>query len=378
MKALKEGASYAVVDEEVGKDIKLIQVDDVLSYFQQLANMQRRAYDIPVIAIAGSNGKTTTKELVHAVLSQKFKTHMTAGNFNNHIGVPITLLNMPQDAEIAIVEIGTNSTGEIRALCQIVEPTHGVITNIGKEHLEGFGSLEAIAKEESELYHYLYSNNGHAFVNGQDEWLMRMSHSIDQKTIYDNLGLKGLKLLPRISFTLNKHKVESQLMGAHNLENILAAISIGTYFGVSDEKIAHAVSSYVPDNNRSQLIEKAGNLILLDAYNANPSSMVKAIESLSQFEHERKVLILGDMFELGDHAAEEHRAILDYCKELRLNEVYLLGPEFLAQAVDYSYTGFESMEELSAALSALDFNNTAFLIKGSRGMRMERAVDALD
>lgn len=378
MQALKEGASHAVVDENVGNDLKLIKVDNVLKFFQETANMQRRAYDIPIIAVAGSNGKTSTKELIHAVLSQGYKTHMTAGNFNNHIGVPITLLDMPQDAEMAIVEIGTNHPGEIEALCKIVEPTHGIITNIGKEHLEGFGNLEAVAKEESELYRYLQMNNGQAFVNAEDEWLVRMSRALENRILFDRLELKHIQLLPTIRFEFNGHKVSSSLMGAHNLENILAALAIGQHFGIADDKIAAAVSAYRPANNRSEWLQKGSNSILLDAYNANPSSMMKAIESIADHPSANKVLILGDMFEMGAQAAAEHAALLQFCVDLKFKEVFLLGSEFQKQAKEFEFHSFESMEQLQNAIMQRGFHNTLFLVKGSRGMKMEAVLEAFD
>ncbi len=377
LQALSDGASYAVVDENVGNDLRLIKVDNVLRYFQNLANMHRRAFSIPIIAIAGSNGKTTTKNLVEAVLKKSYRTHVTAGNFNNHIGVPITLLTMPQDTEIAVIEIGTNSPGEIRELCWICEPNFGIITNIGKEHLEGFGSLEAVAKEESELYHFLLKNEGHVFVNSDDEWLSRMSRAIENRAEYSKSSAIIENLVPSISFKYKDTAFVANLMGDYNLDNIIAAICIAEYFGVDLSIIAEAIREYSPDNNRSQIIKKGSNSIWLDAYNANPSSVSKAIENFKHLENKAKVLILGDMFELGKHADEEHLAIIDLFISLDFKEVFLLGDAFKRVSEQRSIKTFASMEELCSALEKRNFQNTSFLIKGSRGMKMERALEAI-
>ncbi|MGB0851484.1 MAG: UDP-N-acetylmuramoyl-tripeptide--D-alanyl-D-alanine ligase, partial [Bacteroidia bacterium] len=271
VKALEEGASYAVVDEDMGTDPRLINVEDVLTFMQKVASFHRKCYDIPVIGICGSNGKTTSKNLIYNVLAKKYKTHCTKGNFNNHIGVPITLLQMPQDAEMAIVELGTNNPGEIAKLCQIANPNYGLITNIGKEHLEGFGTLEAVAKEESEIYHHILKNKGTAFVNQDDEWLTRMSRSLDHKVMYTKESCTNVQHVPTVSFTYKDVQFSSSLMGDYNMDNIMLAIAIGEHFNVDIKNISEAISEYIPDNNRSQLITKDSNTILLDAYNANPS-----------------------------------------------------------------------------------------------------------
>lgn len=376
MQALKDGASYAVVDEKVGEDVRLIQVDNVLRFFQRVANLNRRAYSIPLIAIAGSNGKTTTKNLISAVLSTKYKTHVTKGNLNNHIGVPMTLLDTPQDAEIAVIELGTNSPGEIKELCNIVEPNYGLITNIGKEHLEGFRDLEAVANEESELYHYLLKNDGLAFVNADDDWLKRMSRSIARQHFYQKNDVNVHSLVPLISFEYKGRKVDTKLMGDYNLDNILTAIAIGEHFLVSADDIAKAISEYTPDNNRSQYLEFGSNKVWLDAYNANPSSMEKAIQNFKKIEG-AKVLVLGDMFEMGSHAAVEHQALLDLCASLGFEQVYLLGEEFGKTSLKGGQTHFHSMEDLQKAILNKAHQNTHFLVKGSRGMKMERALEAL-
>lgn len=376
-KALEQGAHFAVVDENVGDDERLIHVDDVLQFMQQVATFHRRCYDIPVIAICGSNGKTTTKNLLYEVLAKKYTTHYTSGNFNNHIGVPITLLQMPQDAELAIVELGTNSPGEIAALCQITQPTVGLITNIGKEHLEGFGTLEAVAKEESEIYHYLLKNNGRAFVNADDEWLVRMSRALENKINYSKSNLTIESLVPTLSFTYKDVAFTSPLMGDYNLDNVLTAIAIGEHYGVSITDIRDAIAAYQPDNNRSQLIEKGSNTVLLDAYNANPSSMQVAIRNFAKMPQENKVLILGDMFEMGPTANQEHNELLQWSTSFGFTKIYTLGEHFASISQNSGISTLASLEELGKLITAANYTNTAFLIKGSRGMKMERTLDYL-
>jgi len=377
VKALDQGASYAVVDENVGTDNRLILVDDVLTYMQELAFFHRKCFDIPVIAICGSNGKTTTKNLIYRVLAKKHKTHCTQGNFNNHIGVPITLLEMPQDAEVAIIELGTNSPGEIAELCSITNPNYGLITNIGKEHLEGFGTLEAVAKEESEIYHYLLKNKGTAFINADDEWLSRMSRGLENKVLFTKADTKIETLLPTIHFSYKNVSFTSSLMGDYNLDNILTAIAIGEHIKVDLQDIRDGIAEYQPDNNRSQLIQKGTNTILLDAYNANPSSMQVAISNFAKMPQIQKVLILGDMFEIGPTANQEHDELLQWCTQFGFTKIYTLGDHFAAISVNSGISTPSSMEELGEEIKTVDYQNTAFLIKGSRGMKMERVVDYL-
>jgi UDP-N-acetylmuramoyl-tripeptide--D-alanyl-D-alanine ligase len=377
IKALEQGASYAVVDESVGTDNRLILVKDVLTYMQELAHFHRRCFDIPVIAICGSNGKTTTKNLIYRVLAKKYKTHCTQGNFNNHIGVPITLLEMPQDAEIAIIELGTNSPGEIAELCSITNPNYGLITNIGKEHLEGFVTLEAVAKEESEIYHYLLKNKGTAFINADDDWLSRMSRGLENKVLFTKADCKIETLVPTIQFSYKNVSFTSSLMGDYNLDNILTAIAIGEHLKVDLQAIRDGIAEYQPDNNRSQLIQKGTNTILLDAYNANPSSMQVAISNFAKMPQIQKVLILGDMFEMGPTANQEHDELLQWCTLFGFTKIYTLGDHFAAISVNSGISTPSSMEELGEEIKTVDYQNTAFLIKGSRGMKMERVVDYL-
>ncbi|MGB1038416.1 MAG: UDP-N-acetylmuramoyl-tripeptide--D-alanyl-D-alanine ligase [Bacteroidia bacterium] len=375
VKALEEGASYAVVDEDMGTDPRLINVEDVLTFMQKVASFHRKCYDIPVIGICGSNGKTTSKNLIYNVLAKKYKTHCTKGNFNNHIGVPITLLQMPQDAEMAIVELGTNNPGEIAKLCQIANPNYGLITNIGKEHLEGFGTLEAVAKEESEIYHHILKNKGTAFVNQDDEWLTRMSRSLDHKVMYTKESCTNVQHVPTVSFTYKDVQFSSSLMGDYNMDNIMLAIAIGEHFNVDIKNISEAISEYIPDNNRSQLITKDSNTILLDAYNANPSSMQVAIQNFAKMPQANKVLILGDMFEMGPTANQEHEELLIWALEFGFREIYTLGEHFASISTKCGIKTPQSMEELGSIIQKSQYRDTVFLIKGSRGMKMERALD---
>ena len=375
LKALEDGASYAVVDEKVGDDPRLVKVNDVLTFFQEVANFHRRCFDIPVIAVCGSNGKTTTKNLMYEVLSKKYKTHCTQGNFNNHIGVPITLLQMPQDCELAIIELGTNNPGEIADLCKITEPNFGLITNIGKEHLEGFGTLEAVAKEESEIYAWLKKNKGIAFVNEDDEHLKRMSRGLEAKVSYSKNEFNMYHVVPSIQFEYKGQQIKSGLMGDYNLDNILTSITIGEYFEVETVDIIAGIEGYFPDNNRSQIIERDSNLIWLDAYNANPSSMQKAIENFGKMPQETKVLVLGDMFEMGEVAEQEHNALLQWIVDLGFKNIYLLGDHFAAVSQNCGIKTFQSIEDLGQAITSQKFTKAAFLVKGSRGMKMERVVD---
>ena len=377
IEAIKKGASYAVVYEKIEEDNRLILVDDVLTYMQNLAHFHRKCFDIPIIAIGGSNGKTTTKNLIINVLKQKYRAHCTQGNLNNHIGVPITLLQIPIDCEAAIIELGTNSPGEIEVLCKITDPTHGLITNIGKEHLEGFGSLEAVAKEESEIYHYLLKNNGVAIVNKDDEWLKRMSRSIEKTQYYSKKDISIQSIVPFIEISMKNKKIKSSLMGDYNLDNLLAAMAVGNHLGLNNEEIKQGIESYIPENNRSQWIQKGSNHILLDAYNANPSSMQVAIENFSKMSNEKQILILGDMFEMGDQAEKEHLDLLIWAKQFEFESIYLLGEHFNQVSANCGLKTYATMKALGENLKSKDYKDTAILVKGSRGMKMERVLEYL-
>ena len=385
--AIDNGAAYAVIDEKVPIDFgieiaeKIILVDDVLITLQQLANHHRRQFDIPFLAITGSNGKTTTKELIHAVLSATFKTYTTEGNLNNHIGVPLTILRIRDDAEIAVIEMGANHVGEIASYCQISLPTHGVITNCGKAHLEGFGDMEGVKKGKGELYDHLRKNRGTAFVMWDYDYLRSMSHDIPEIIKYGtaNADVVGT-VLETDPFLYVKTKdstvlssIKTNFVGEYNLPNVLAAVAVGKYFKVSEEKIKAAIENYFPSNNRSQLIEHGSNKIILDAYNANPSSMKLAIENLAHLKAENKVLVLGDMAELGTDSLQEHQGIVDLVRKFQWKEVLLVGIEFSKTKHNFHFC--ENTEAAKQWLQQQHFENTYILIKGSRNSRMEKVLE---
>jgi len=372
--AIKKGCAFAVVDEiSQEPSEKIVLVENVLVFLQNLAREFRKKFDIPVIAIGGSNGKTTTKELLSRVLSTKFKVHKTTKNFNNHIGVPLTLLSMPKDTEMAIVELGTNSPGEIAHLCKITEPNFGLITNIGKEHLAGFGSLENVAKEESELFLWLHKKNGIAFVDGENEWLMRMSRSLKNRVVFpDDFSwqIENVQLMPSITFGLNHILFKSHLMGDYNFSNIKSAMGIGSFFKVSLQQMQKAIESFKPKDKRSQWTTWNDNKVLLDCYNANPSSMELAIKNFSKIKEE-KMLILGDMFELGKFETDEHQSIVDLCIDLHFDDVILIGNRF--GRCRHGFTHYTKTEELD--LSKLNIHQKHILIKGSRSMHLESLIN---
>ncbi len=385
LKALESKASFAIIDDaSLAENDNLILVDDVLSAFQQLARWHRIQLNKPVIAIAGSNGKTTTKELTALVLSKVYKTHVTPGNFNNHIGLPITLLSCPIDAQVILLEMGANHQGEIAELCEIAMPNYGLITNIGKEHLEGFGSIEGVAKAESELYQYLLANNGKILVNMNDAWLSNMTKRFKQYYGYghpssDNFyaGGKLLRSSPTIEAEIEGIRFTSVLMGDYNFDNILAAVTIGKLFGVDINDIQEAISNYTPQNNRSQIIETDKNWLLLDAYNANPSSMELALKNFALSKANNKTIILGDMFELGKHADFEHKQLIELIKKLGLTSVYLAGSFFYQNKKDDGFLYFEDYDSLLNYLLNNALVNRSILIKGSRGMALERLLSIL-
>jgi UDP-N-acetylmuramoyl-tripeptide--D-alanyl-D-alanine ligase len=373
--ALEKGAMYSISDEYKGDNPRVILVVDVLKILQDLANYHRKQLGIKVIGIGGSNGKTTTKELLHACMSKAFNVFSTVGNLNNHIGVPLTLLQLTSKHQFAIVELGANKGGDIEELCLIAEPDFGVITNIGKEHLEGFGDIEGVAKAESELYDYLLKNNGHSFVNEDDFWLMNMSKRLKHKTgysIYSN-QYSNVQLVPQISFNYNELLFQSPLFGAHNLQNIGAAICISGYFGVKTELIKEAIAAYYPQNNRSQIIQTdKGNTLLMDAYNANPSSVESALKTFSAMRDKPQFAILGDMFELGSHEADEHQAILDLCASIPGLNAILVGNAFNScQNTNTNIITFANKEDAMQYFEEMNVRNSNVLLKGSRSMKME-------
>lgn len=388
--ALEKGASYAIVDDTgLAKHDKCIIVKDVLQTLQELARHHRRQLHIPIIAITGSNGKTTTKELIAAVLSSQYPMHCTQGNLNNHIGVPLTLLQLDPRIEVAVIEMGANHQGEIDQLCRIAEPTHGLITNIGKAHLEGFGGIEGVKKGKSELYRYLAETNGLAFVNNDEPFLLGLSAPVKKRIFYElsenpapnhkPYEVKLLQLQPFIQVAFLDEKEQlietgSKLMGVHNFQNIKTAVTLGKYFKVPGAKIKAAIEQYNPNMNRSQWVPWGSNSILLDAYNANPSSMEATLRSFAENGLGNKVVILGDMFELGDDAPIEHDRIAQLANNLGFEKVVLVGKHFAAAAQQLGCLHFDNVEELKAWFTRQTWENKVFLIKGSRGMALERLL----
>lgn len=378
--ALKQGALKAVIDEETYKNEDTILVKDVLKSLQELASYHRNYLNIPIIGLTGSNGKTTTKELINAVLSQKFKTFATQGNFNNHIGVPLTLLSMSIETEIGIVEMGANHQKEIEALCEIAQPNYGLITNFGKAHLEGFGGIEGVIKGKSELYAHLKKREGTAFVYDLDPIQIKQSKGIKLVKTYGSLDSDYPIVLENTDPTIRiKHQNEhitTQLIGAYNFTNIAVAAAMGSHFEVGPDQIKKGLESYIPDNNRSQLVTKGRHKIILDAYNANPTSMAAAIQNLHLQKKEHTVAFIGDMFEVGKTAIEEHQQILHLAHTLGIKQVFAMGPSFGKSTPENDEQNvFESYDAfVKAYLSNLP-NKCTILIKGSRGMKMERILE---
>ncbi len=390
-KAINAGCSIAVVDEQkYVTDAKIVLVEDVLKALQQLATHHRRQFKIPFLAITGSNGKTTNKELINAVLSKKFKTLATIGNLNNHIGVPLTLLNLKTEHEFAIIEMGANHQGEINELCQIAEPDFGLITNIGKAHLEGFGGEEGIKKGKSELYKYIRSKQGKVFINADDDVLNELAFDNDKvtygcKKLYDLIG-KDCTTSETVSmkFTTRYGEkdwnklpiINTQIVGSYNFINCLTAACVGNYFKVEDNFIIEALENYLPNMNRSQLVKTSRNTVLLDAYNANPNSMAVAIENFANYRSDKKLVLLGDMFELGEYSHAEHQKIVNLLEEKKLQNVVLVGEEFFKLETK-QFQKFKTTLECLIYLKNLNVSENTILIKGSRGMKMETLQDVL-
>ena len=381
-KALEASAAYAIIDDsKFTIEGKTILVDDVLTTLQQLAKHHRQQFDIPFIAITGSNGKTTTKELIHTVLSTAFKTYTTEGNLNNHIGVPLTILRIRKDAQMAVIEMGANHQKEIASYCQYTLPTHGLITNIGKAHLEGFGGEEGVRKGKGELYDHLRNHNGTAFVMWDYEYLQQMSQGIS--TIY-TYGTKDAEVVgnifqtdPFLQVRFEKGyegTIKTNLVGGYNLPNVLAAVTVGKFFKVADNKIKEAIESYTPSNSRSQLIQKGSAKIILDAYNANPSSMKAAIENFANIKGDKKILALGAMAELGENSVQEHAGIIEEIKKYPWQQVILVGGDFAK--LQHSFHQFSSPQEAGKWLKNKT-EDAYILIKGSRSMQMEKVLECL-
>ena len=379
--AINEGAIYAVIDEipDIPND-RLLLVTDVLKTLQALAGYHRNQFSIPYIAITGSNGKTTTRELIHAVLSTSYHTYTTEGNLNNHIGIPLTILKIKSDAEIAVVEMGANHLREIAGYCAYTRPTHGIITNCGKAHLEGFGSIEGVRKGKAELYDWLRSNGGTAFVMWDYDYLQEMSKGIPEIVSYGtvNASVTGIAdsgeahLRVKLTYGVHNSIIRTQLTGRYNLPNVLAAVTVGAYFKIDPAKVKKSIEEYQPSNSRSQILKWESNTVVLDAYNANPSSMKLAIENFSGFPSKEKVLILGAMAELGSASLKEHEEILQLIAGYPWKEVVLVGGDFLK--IKNSYRSFHTSTEAGEWLKSKHFKNTFFLLKGSRSMQMEKAL----
>lgn len=380
--ALRKGAAYAVVDEdEYAVSDSYILVDDTLVALQQLATFHRNFSTAKVIALTGSNGKTTTKELINAVLSKKYRTIATVGNLNNHIGVPLTLLSITKDTEIAIVEMGANHQKEIESLCKIARPDFGYITNFGKAHLEGFGSEEGVIKGKSELYQFLMANDKSIFMNADDPiqfqilggHIKKFGFSADKKEFY---RIRFVSANPFVKIDVEDQTITSQLIGSYNFTNCAAAIGMGNYFNIPLGDIKNAIESYVPKNNRSQLLEKNGHSIIMDAYNANPTSMSAALENFKMMDGESKIAFLGDMFELGKTAHIEHQSIADLAASMHFEDVFLIGGNF--NRTDSELKKFDTFEAFSKHLVANPIEeHSTLLIKGSRGMALERILELL-
>ena len=377
--AIDSGAAYAVIDKpEYQIDHRTLLVPDVLTALQELAEYHRRQLNIPIISLTGSNGKTTTKELIAAVLAQKYEVTATVGNLNNHIGVPLTLLSMTQKTEIGVVEMGANHQGEIKALCDIAQPNYGYITNFGKAHLEGFGGVAGVIKGKSELYQSLTSRAEHVFYRAQDPIQLEKLAHYAHKTPIDAEEFPEIELSrkePTLVISWSGLSIKTQLFGDYNFINLCAAIRIGTYFGVPIKKIAEALTAYTPNNNRSQTLKRGDYTLVLDAYNANPSSMTAALQHLAQIDVPKKTVILGDMFELGETAAQEHEHIAALATSLGFDHVFLVGHHFAA--TNATARTFTDIESLKNALSQLDLSGQWVLIKGSRGMALERLLDVI-
>ena len=383
MAALEAGASYAIVDEDIpyskAIDDRILQVDDVLTTLQALAKHHRQQFTIPFIAITGSNGKTTTKELVSTVLASHFKTYTTKGNLNNHIGVPLTILSVGKDAEMAVIEMGANHQLEIASYCTYTLPTHGMITNCGKAHLEGFGGEAGVRKGKGELFDSIRNHQGTAFVMSDYDYLNEMSKGINEIITYGassgDIQANAIDHNGMISIEGTKgfkERIDTQLVGTYNLPNVLAAVAIGLYFKVPIGKIKSAIESYTPTNSRSQLMNWHHNQLILDAYNANPSSMKVAVDNFAKLAAENKIICLGGMKELGEVTFIEHQALIEQLQQTTWTKVVLVGNEF--KNCTHPYQFFESVAAAKKWLNEQNFVQHTILIKGSRGIQMEQLI----
>ena len=383
VQAFKAGALYCVVDDKTAViNENCILVTNVLQTLQKLATHHRQVINIPIIALTGSNGKTTTKELINTVLSTTYKVKATKGNLNNHIGVPLTLLSFSEDLDFGIVEMGANHQKEIEFLCKIAQPNYGLITNFGKAHLEGFGSIEGVIKGKSELYHYIRENEMTVFINTEDikqtaqikDYHKRITFGSKPK---NDCIITFKKADPFVEFNYDNTTIKSLLIGDYNYNNIAVAVAIGNHFKVTTSALKIAIENYAPDNNRSEIISKGNHQIILDAYNANPTSMLAALKNLKQLKAKNKYLFLGDMFELGKDAAEEHQAIVDYVETNFETNIFLIGKNFFNTKSKKTSSKYETFEDLKTNISGLKLKDASILIKGSRGMALERILELL-
>lgn len=387
--AINQGAAYAIIDNETYQaNDRCILVTDVLTALQDLARYHRSQLNIPVIGLTGSNGKTTTKELVNAVLSQQYKTFATKGNLNNHIGVPLSILSLSPNIELAVIEMGANHQKEIEFLCGIAQPTHGLITNIGMAHLEGFGGFEGVKKGKAELFAYLKAHDGFTFVNKNNPYLMEMSEKAGLKNIVyygtdSGNAVSGtlLKSDPFIALSWNNKEgsfqTEVHLTGTYNFENILSAICVGQYFGVAPDAINSGLAGYQPNNNRSQITKTATNTVICDFYNANPSSMNAALNNIEMLSSDNKTVIIGDMFELGEESAVQHQDIIEQAEKLRVETLIFIGKYFYAARKGHKGHFFNTPAEAHAFLNEYPVKNSLILLKGSRGMALEQLLPLL-
>lgn len=373
--AIERGCLYAVIDEEeFQEDDRFILVDNVLEYLQQLATHHRQELKCPVIGITGTNGKTTTKELIFTVLNSQYKIAATKGNLNNHIGVPLTLLSTPLDTEILIVEMGANHPGEIAFLSEIAQPEFGIITNIGKAHLEGFGGYEGVIKTKSELYQYIDKTNGKLFINSEDKLLLSLSENSERILYGEDNSL--ISANPLVEFSFKETTISTNIIGSYNYSNLTAACCIGDFFGISIENCKSAIENYTPSNNRSELKKTdKGNMLILDAYNANPSSMQVAIQSFDRMKASNKIAVLGDMLELGNNSLKEHQQIIRELLKGSFQEVFLVGHEFAQTKSEFLY--FEDTNQLGDWIQNSPIENSTILLKGSRGIRLESLQELL-
>ena len=379
----EQGIAACVIADrkDLPKHERLFVVDDSLQCLQQLARFHREKLGTPIIGITGTNGKTTTKELVSAVLSKRHNIIFTQGNFNNQLGVPLTLLRIKPETELAVVEMGASHPGDIRELTDIVEPNYGLITNIGRAHLEGFGGFEGVIKTKNEMYEYIAAHKGLLFVNNDNELLMNLADKINKVTYgtCENADIQGkmISANPYLAVEWNSQKIDTQLVGDYNFENMMAAICIGTYFKVTANDIVEALSNYCPTNNRSQVIETGKNRVVMDAYNANPTSMLHSVKNFKNICKSDNLLILGDMRELGSESQQEHKTIIELLKELKFKNVYLVGSEFSKCSENSVFSAFNNVEELAQYLQQHPVSGKDILVKGSNSIHLNKIIDSL-